>query len=199
MPTTTLVAFDRPLSGAYLPGRDGSWMTESALATIRVEAYQRGGDAARAFADQQLVEFRREVQDLQEGLLTRLADVDQRITSQLQATLPSLAVEIARRLLAGYEPTPERVVAVCTEALDQLYPDTEALELLVSPSDAERLEQVDQQWTSRYPGLRVTAVPALRSGDCQVRSRFGLTDARLDAKLESLRRELAPESTAKAS
>jgi flagellar assembly protein FliH len=174
-------------------------MTESALATIRLEAYQRGGDAARAFADQQLVEFRREVQDLQEGLLTRLADVDQRITSQLQATLPSLAVEIARRLLAGYEPTPERVVAVCTEALDQLYPDTEALELLVSPSDAERLEQVDQQWTSRYPGLRVTAVPALRSGDCQVRSRFGLTDARLDAKLESLRRELAPESTAKAS
>lgn len=199
MPTTTLVAFDRPLSGAYLPGRDGSWMPESDLATIRVEAYQRGGDAARAFADQQLVEFRREVQDLQEGLLTRLADVDQRITSQLQATLPSLAVEIARRLLAGYEPTPERVVAVCTEALDQVYPDTEALELLVSPSDAERLEQVDQQWTSRYPGLRVTEVPTLRSGDCQVRSRFGLTDARLDAKLESLRRKLTPESTAKAS
>jgi flagellar assembly protein FliH len=194
MPTTTLVAFDRPLAGAYVPGRDGTWMTEGALAAIRLEAYQKGSDAARAFADQQLVEFRRDVQDLQQGLLTQLAEVDQRITNQLQATLPALAVEIARRLLAGYEPTPERVVAVCTEALDQLYPDVEALELLVSPADAERLEQVDNIWRSRYPGLRVTTVPSLHAGDCQVRSRFGLTDARLESKLNSLRRELTPES-----
>ena len=199
MPTTTLVAFDRPLSGAFLPGRDGAWLTESALAAIKIEAYQKGSDAARAFADQQLVDFRREVQDLQAGLLTRLAEVDERITTQLQTALPALAIEIARRLLAGYEPTPERVVAVCTEALDQLYPDTEALELLVSPADAERLEQVDQGWQSRYPGLRISAVASLRSGDCQVRSRFGLTDARLDAKIESLRRELVSEPSAMAS
>lgn len=199
MPTTTLVAFDRPLAGAFLPGRDGAWLTESALAAIRVEAYQKGSDAARAFADQQLVDFRREVQDLQAGLLTRLAGVDERITAQLQTALPALAVEIARRLLAGYEPSPERVVAVCTEALDQLYPDTEALELLVSPADAERLAQVDDGWQTRYPGLRITAASSLRSGDCQVRSRFGLTDARLDAKLESLRRELVTETPAKAS
>lgn len=190
MPTTTLVAFDRALAGAVLPGRDGTWLTESALATIRVEAYQRGGDAAREFADQQLVEFRREVQELQGGLFAALTQIDQRVTEQLRAALPALAVDLARRLLAGYEPKPEQVVAVCTETLDELYPETEALELMVSPADAERLEQIDAGWRTRYPGLRIVPVASLQTGDCQVRSRFGLTDARKDAKLESLRREL---------
>lgn len=190
MPTTTLVAFDRPLSGAFVPGRDGAWMSESALAALRVEAYQKGGDTAREFADQQLVEFRREVQDLQNGLLARLAEVDTRITAQLQVSLPALVIELARRLLAGFEPTPERVLALCTEALDQLYPESEGLELLVSAVDAEKLEQVEKGWQSRYPGLRVVIAPFLRPGDCQVRSRFGLTDARLEAKLASLGREL---------
>lgn len=190
MPTTTLVAFDRPLSGAFVPGRDGAWMSESALAALRVEAYQKGGDTAREFADQQLVEFRREVQDLQNGLLARLAEVDTRITAQLQVSLPALVIELARRLLAGFEPTPERVLALCTEALDQLYPENEGLELLVSAVDAEKLEQVEKGWQSRYPGLRVVIAPFLRPGDCQVRSRFGLTDARLEAKLASLGREL---------
>ncbi len=190
MPTTTLVAFDRPLSGAFVPGRDGAWISESALAAMRVEAYQKGGDTAREFADQQLVEFRREVQDLQNGLFARLAEVDARITAQLQASLPALVIELARRLLAGFEPTPERVLALCTEALDQLHPETEDLELRVSAADAERLDQVEKDWQTRYPGLRLVIVPSLRPGDCQVRSRFGLTDARLDAKLAALAQEL---------
>lgn len=194
MPTTTLVAFDRPLTGAFVPGRDGAWISESALAAIRVEAYRKGGDAARAFADQQLVDFRREVQDLQNGLFARLADVDARITAQLQATLPALVVELARRLLAGFEPTPERVLALCRETLDQLHPENEGLELRVCAADAEKLEQVEKGWQSRYPNLRIVVVPALRPGDCEVRSRFGLTDARLDAKLASLSRELTPGS-----
>jgi flagellar assembly protein FliH len=194
MPTTTLVAFDRPFSGAFVPGRDGAWMSESALAALRVEAYQKGGDAAREFADQQLVEFRRDVQDLQNGLFARLAEVDARITAQLQVSLPALVIELARRLLAGFEPPPERVLALCTEALDQLHPENEGLELLVSAVDAEKLEQVEKGWQSRYPGLRIVIAPSLRPGDCQVRSRFGLTDARLDAKLASLGRELAPGS-----
>jgi flagellar assembly protein FliH len=52
------------------------------------------------------------------------------------------------------------------------------------------LEQLNVDWKTRHPGLKVTVDAALGSGDCQVRSRFGLTDARRQAKLESLTREL---------
>jgi len=186
---TTLVAFDRPLSGATIPGRSTRFYSESEVAAIRVDAYQKGTDAARLFADQQLVEFRAEVQDLQEGLFQRLAPADALVVSQLQASLPSLVLEIARRLLGGFEPPPEAVEKLCVQTLEQLYPETDNLELLVCARDAEALEKVTPSWRTRYTGLRITASAALSPGDCQVRSRFGLTDARLSSKLDTLRNE----------
>ncbi|MBL9208586.1 MAG: flagellar biosynthesis protein [Opitutaceae bacterium] len=186
----TLVAFDRPLSGATIPGRSSRYYSESEVAAIRVEAYQKGSDSARQFADQQLVDFRAEVQALQDGLFAKLASAESLVISQLQTSLPSLVMEIARRLLGGYEPPPEAVARLCSETLEQLYPETDNLELMVSPRDAAALEQLAPSWKNRYVGLRITASPALSPGDCQVRSRFGLTDARLSSKLATLEREL---------
>ena len=102
------------------------------------------------------------------------------------------ALEIARRLLAGYEPPPEVVSRLCAEALEELFPERENLELVVSPRDAELLEKLRPEWQQRYPGLRVRSDVALTPGDCQVRSRFGLTDARLTTKLSALTHSLSP-------
>jgi len=79
----------------------------------------------------------------------------------------------------------------CCEVLEALYPERENLELIISPRDAALLEKLNSTWSSHYPGLRMTVDPALSPGDCQVRSRFGITDARLSSKLETLERELA--------
>jgi flagellar assembly protein FliH len=186
-----LVAFDRPLSGAAIPGRSAKRYSESEIQTIRVEAYQQGSDAARAFADQQVVEFRAEVQSLQNGIFARLAEAESLVASQVAASLPSLVEEIARRLLAGYEPSAETIQRVCDETLTQLYPEVDNLELIVSVRDAAILEKTTPEWRERYPGLRVTASAALSPGDCQVRSRFGLTDARLSSKAQSLARDFS--------
>jgi Flagellar biosynthesis/type III secretory pathway protein len=185
-----LVAFDRPLVSATIPGRSTRLYTESEMAAIRTQAYQEGADAARAFANQQLVEFRAEVQALQEGLFQRLSTIDADITAQLRDALPLLAVEISRRLLADYEPPAEQVLHLCEETLRQLYPEHENLELVISPRDAAMLESLPGEWKNRYPGLRITIDATLETGDCQVRSRFGLTDARRQSKLEALSREL---------
>ena len=185
-----LVAFDRPLVSATIPGRSARLYTESEVAAIRTQAYQEGTDAARSFANQQLVEFRAEVQALQEGLFRRLSTVDTDIGAQLRDALPLLAVEIARRLLADYEPPAEQVLHLCEETLKQLYPEHENLELVISPRDAALLDSLPGDWKARYPNLRVTADATLETGDCQVRSRFGLTDARRQSKLEALSREL---------
>jgi flagellar assembly protein FliH len=185
-----LVAFDRSLCFATIPGRSARHYTESEVAAIRTQAYQEGSDAARAFASQQLVEFRSEVQSLQEGLFRRLSTIDSDIVNQLRDALPLLAVEMARRLLADYEPPAEQVLHLCEETLKQLYPEHENLELSISPRDAALLESLPGDWKSRYPGLRITADAMLETGDCQVRSRFGLTDARRQSKLDALSREL---------
>jgi flagellar assembly protein FliH len=96
-------------------------------------------------------------------------------------------------LLAGYEPPPEVVARLCEEALGELFPERENLELVVSPRDAALLAKLNPLWIERFPGLRVRAEPAFAPGDCQVRSRFGLTDARLQTKLATLEHNLLPQ------
>lgn len=185
-----LIPFDRPLSNAVVVGGSARKYTESDMAAAREAAYREGYDAAHAFADRQLLEFREEVQQLQHGLLQNLPNIEGAMLEQLKSELPELALDLARRLLAGFEPSEEQIAKLCDETLEMLFPEREGLELIVSGRDAALLEKHMNDLSSRYPGLRLRADPTLQAGDCQVRSRFGLTDARLSAKLESLRHEL---------
>ena len=191
MAYTKLVPFDRPLAGATLPGQAGRTFNERELAARDQAAYRRGVDAARAEADQQMVELRADMQHLGDGVLQKLSQLEPTLVAQLREALPALALEISRRLLAGYEPPPEVVSRLCEEALNELFPERENLEVVVAPRDAALLEKLNPAWLSRYPGLRVRTEPSLTPGDCQVRSRFGLTDARRQTKLAALARGLA--------
>lgn len=187
-----LVPFDRPLGGAVLPGQGGRYCTESELARIAHDAYQRGVDAARALADQQMVEFRHDIEQLSEGVFKKLTALEPALIAQLRDALPGLALELSRRLLAGYEPPEEVVGRLCEEALAELFPERENLELVVSPRDAIVIEKLKPEWMQRFPGLRVRTDSSLSPGDCQVRSRFGLTDARQQTKLTALEHSLTP-------
>ena len=187
-----LIPFDRPLSGAAIPGTAGRFCSESELAARDEAAYRRGVDAARALADQQMVDFRADMQGLGDGIFSKLSGVEAALVAQLRDTLPALALDIAHRLLAGYEPPPEVVSRLCAEALAELFPERDNLELSVSPRDAALLDQIQPDWLARYPGLRIRTETTLKPGDCQVRSRFGLTDARLSTKLTALEHNLAP-------
>jgi flagellar assembly protein FliH len=181
-----LIAFDRPLTGALLPGSASRAYSEAELAARTEEAYRKGVDATRDAVDQKIVELRVDMEQLSTGVLDKLATVEAATVRQLREALPALAVDLAKRLLAGYEPPPEIVAKLCHEALEQLFPEREGLELSLCPRDAALLEQVSPGWLARYPGLKVKVDAAFAPGDCQVRSRFGLTDARQETKLAVL-------------
>jgi flagellar assembly protein FliH len=185
-----LIPFDRPLIGVSAPGVGGRVYTESEVARLTEDAYRRGTDDARASADQQMVELRVDLEQLSEGVLRKLGNVEPLLVAQLREALPGLAVEIGRRLLAGYEPSPERISQLCEATLAELFPERENLELFVNARDAEFLAQLQPDWMQRYPGLRVSVEPSLQPGDCQVRSRFGLIDARQQTKLDALAHSL---------
>lgn len=185
-----LVAFDRPLVGAMIPGHSERMYSESEVAAIRAAAYREGSDATRAFGEQQVVEFREEVQALQNGVFQHLHDIEAALLDQIRAELPGLTMDIARRLLAGFEPPQDLVLRLCSEALDQLYPERENLELAVSPRDAEMLTKFGGDILARFPGLKIRSDSSLQTGDCIVNSRFGITDARQSAKLAAIEHEL---------
>lgn len=187
-----LVAFDRPMTGVSAPGLKGRTFTEAELAKATQAAYQRGIDDARGAADQQMVEFRADIDQLNHGVLQKLSQLEPALVAEVRSALPELALEIARRLLAGFEPPAEVVSRICEQALGELFPERDNLELVVNPRDAELLQRLNPDWMQRYPGLRVRVEPALAAGDCQVRSRFGLTDARQQTKLAALAHSLSP-------
>jgi flagellar assembly protein FliH len=186
-----LIAFDRPLAGAVLPGQAGQMYGEVEVAEKIEQAYRRGVDAARGAADQQMVELRADIEQLSQGVLAKLAAAEPALVTQLRASLPELAMDIARRLLAGFEPPPEIIERICREALDQLFPERQGLELALCPRDAEQLSRLNPEWLQRFPELRVRTDPSLEPGDCLVRSRFGLTDGRRQTKLAVLARSLS--------
>ena len=190
MPYAKLIAFDRPLSGAVLPGGRGRHCNEAELAELSEAAYRRGVDATRAAADQQMVEFRHDMEQLGDGVLKKLSEMEPALLSQIREALPGLAVEIGRRLLAGYEPPADVVARLCQESLEQLYPERDGLEISLGERDAALLNTLNPAWLKLYPQLRIRIDGALAPGDCQVRSRFGLTDARQETKLAALNHHL---------
>jgi flagellar assembly protein FliH len=187
-----LIPFDRPLNAVASRDRRGRVFSETEVAELSEQAYHRGIDDARAAADQQMVELRAEIEQLSDGVLQKISGLEPVLLAQLRDALPSLAVEIARRLLAGYEPPAEQVASLCEEALAELFPERENLELSVCPRDAALLEQLRPGWLERYPALRIRIDNTFAPGDCQVRSRFGLTDARQKTKLTALTHSLVP-------
>ncbi len=195
MAYSKLVAFDRPLTGAVAPNQQGRYYNDVELSAREEEAYRRGADAARAKVDQQIVELRADMQQLGDGVFRKMAEFEPLLLAQLREALPELALEISRRLLAGFEPSPAVISRLCEEALGELYPERENLELVVSARDATLLEELKPAWFDRYPGLRLRSEPSFAAGDCQVRSRFGLTDARLVTKLAALEHNLTSAAT----
>jgi flagellar assembly protein FliH len=186
-----LIAFDRPLTGTITPGRAGRLYTEAEFNAHGEASYRRGVDSARALADQQMVDIRSEVAQLSSGVLQELSHVEAGLLVQLRDQLPALALDIAKHLLAGYEPPVETIDRLCRDALDQLFPERENLELILCPRDTELFNRHNPGWLERYPGLKIRADITLKPGDCQVRSRFGLTDARQQTKLDALAHALA--------
>src|SRR5690606_37246691 len=118
--------------GATIAGQGGRYCTEAEVAGREQAAYARGIDAARAQADQQMVELRADVGRLAEGVFEKVSHLEPAVLGELREALPALARELARRLLAGYEPPPAVLSRICEEALGELFPERENLEIVVS-------------------------------------------------------------------
>jgi flagellar biosynthesis/type III secretory pathway protein FliH len=192
MPSSAnVVRLSRPLRRAAFHSGD---IERAALVEqmeeARQTAYQKGFADASDFLNQQVAEQRAEVIQLIEQTFKSLEEQRHELVRQIGAVLPGIATEIARRVLCGLDPDPVRVQRTVDEVLGELAPGTRDIEVALPAADLALLGRYDENYQDRYPGLRFVADPTLAVGDCKVRSSFGLVDATIATKLETLARSL---------
>ena len=144
-----IVFFDRPLE-AVRRNHANAVIPEDEVKQQVEEAFRQGAAQERRVAEQEIAAARAEVAALGEGTLSKIAHVEAAVTQQVQQALPALAHEIAQRLLAGFQPPADVVERLCREALEQLYPERDGLELSVCPRDLELLQSLKPDWTQRF-------------------------------------------------
>jgi flagellar assembly protein FliH len=156
----------------------------------RQAAYQKGFEDATEFLNQQVAEQRAEVIQLIEQTFKSIEEQRNELVRQVAAVLPGIATEIARRVLCGLDPDPGRVEKTVAEVLGELAPGTRDIEVALPATDLELIGRYQEKFQDRYPGLRFVADPSLTVGDCRLRSGFGIVDATIATKLETLSRSL---------
>jgi flagellar assembly protein FliH len=189
--SANLIRLSSPLRRVALRSQDiHTAARQDELEAVRQAAYQKGFADATAFHEQQLAEQRADVIQLMEHTFKALEEQRHELVRQLGAVLPGIATEIARRVLCGLDPDPVRVERAIDEVLSELAPGTRDIEIALPAADLALLGRYEEKFRDRYPGLRFVADPSLMVGDCRLRSSYGLVDATVATKLDTLSRSL---------
>ena len=151
-------------------------------------AYQRGRSEGDQACDQKILQQRKELDALQNGILKSLPQILPRVLQEAEPSLIQLALAAAQKLVAGLPVDLELVEAVVREALSQVE-DTAEITVQLHPDDLALLhkhQSILLTGPSANGPVRFSSSPAATRGDCLVQTRFGVVDARRKTKVEQL-------------
>jgi len=182
------IAFSPALRDVQLltqvPAREWSAHVREREAT----AYQRGRSEGDQVCGEKLMQQRKELDALQNGILKSFQQILPRVLQEAEPSLIQLALAAAQKLVAGLPVDLELVEAVVREALSQVE-DTAEITVQLHPEDLALLHK-HQSILLTGPAasgpVRFSSSPAATRGGCLVQTRFGVIDARRETKLEQL-------------
>ena len=151
-------------------------------------SYQRGRREGENALSEQLIQQRAEIAELQRGILESLSQAVPQVVKETETGLISLALEAARRIVAGLPISAELVESVVQEALHRAEDGAEIV-IQLHPEDLALLRKHDSKILAGLPDkgpLRFVTSGEVTRGGCIVQTRFGLIDARREVKLEQL-------------
>jgi len=165
------------------------------LAPEKTEAdiYEQGKRDGQKALEEQLRQQHSELLELQNGVLASLRQTIPRIMSDCECSLVALALEAARKLVAGLPISSEMIEANVREALAQVAESTE-FNVHLHPQDLELLQRVNSPLLAgaSTDKIQFRHAPEVTRGGCLVQTRFGMIDARLETKFELLKQSLQP-------
>lgn len=156
------------------------------------ESYRKGYDEASQQYQQQILDFRAEVNALRESTFSALEDKFGTILSEAREALMTLTHDCVSRTLGGLEIDSEIILSIVNSVIEESGLDDERMEIRLHPLDIELLEELETELKSKHPRLTFTEDKGLKRGDCLLSSRFGKVDGLLSTKLNRLKEGLRP-------
>lgn len=155
-------------------------------------AFENGRRTGEIALNEQLLRQRNETVELQRGILTSLQNVLPRVAHEAETAVIDLALEAARKIVAGLPVDAAMVAGTVREALRQVE-DTAEITIQLHPEDLALLRSHQADILNGLPEsgpLRFMPATEVTRGGCVVQTRFGLVDARRETKIEQLRQSL---------
>lgn len=141
---------------------------------------------------EQLLQQRTEIVELQKGVLQSLEKALPQVRTECEAALVELALEVARKVVAGIPIKPAMIEGAIREALDSLE-EAHDVCVLVNEEDLQLLQKYKSPVLKTNAGdekVRFQASAEVSRGGCMVQTRFGVVDARVETKFEQVKKSL---------
>ena len=172
---------------------DGESRVDSLAHQQQVEtSYKSGYEDASSQYNQQILDFRSEINALREGMFSQLESKFLNIVSEAREALMTLTYECVCQTLGGYEMQAEAVEKIVESVVTEAGLDDERMEVRLHSADIALLEELDSNLKSKHPGLEFVADDQLGRGDCVLSSRFGKIDGTMENKFAKLKESLRP-------
>jgi flagellar assembly protein FliH len=156
------------------------------LERAREEGYAAARSELIAQCDARIAKVSDDSFRLQKEVLKRLEERVESALRQVREVLPQLVLESSARILASTPIDGVIIERIVRELLSEVLPDSETLEVQLSPADFTLISARQSEWGERYPRIEFRTNEELRSGDCVVRTNFGIVDGRIQTKFRAL-------------
>ena len=186
------ILFKEPLSDVRLllasPAQD--W--KSFLFEAEQTAFEKGRRAGESALNGQLISQRNETLELQRGIFQSLQLALPQVAHAAETALIEIALESAKKVVAGMTVDVALIEATVREALRQTE-DSAEISVQMNAEDLALLRQHQSPLLAGLPEigpLKFSSSQEVSRGGCLVQTRFGLVDARRETKFEQLRQSL---------
>ncbi len=155
-------------------------------------SYKTGYEAASSQYNQQILDFRSEVNALREGTFSQIESKFATLVSEAREALMTLTYDCVVRTLGGYELPAEAVAKIVDSIATEAGLNEEKMEVRLHSTDIALLQDLEPELKGKHPGMEFVADDTLGRGDCSLSSRFGKVDGLISTKLENLKGSLKP-------
>ncbi|OHE72623.1 MAG: hypothetical protein A2007_03115 [Verrucomicrobia bacterium GWC2_42_7] len=152
-------------------------------------AFRRGYEQAGVLYNSQILETRNDAAHLQSQVFSEISQKYTELVKEIQDRIPPLLFSLFRKVLPNVSISEETIKGVLDEFFEEMTSQEGDFTVYLCPRDIALIEKNEPTFKKKY-NITFEADPALKAGDCVLRSKFGITDGRIETKARRIEAEL---------